>query len=100
MSGALTVILWRDLPAQVVARKGRSVHKLELTPRFQEAIDRAAMRAGTVGSDEYLDDWRRETRECGEDLEAEARAEAAAIEARFTVDVLNEYVLNLGYRNG
>lgn len=99
MSAALTVIMWRDMPAQVVAKRGRENHKIELSPRFQQAIDRAAMRAGAIGTDEYLEDWRRETRPCGEDLASEAAAEAAAIEERFSVDVLNQYVLNLGYRN-
>jgi hypothetical protein len=32
-----------------------------LSHRFQAAIDRAAMRAGKGGSDEYLEDWRRIT---------------------------------------
>ena len=94
----LTVILWRDMPAQVVAKRGRDNHKIELAPRFQQAIDRAAMRAGTIGSDEYLEDWRRESRPCSEDLEAEARAEATSLEERFPLAVLNEYVMNLGYR--
>lgn len=94
----LTVILWRDMPAQVVAKQGRLNHKIELAPRFQQAIDRAAMRAGTIGSDEYLEDWRRESRPCGDDLAAEAQAEAASLEERFSLDVLNEYVMNLGYR--
>lgn len=98
MSGALTVILWRDIPAQVVARAGRTRHKVELAPRFQQAIDRAAMRAGSMGTDEYLQEWRRETRPCGDDLAAEVEAEAAALDARFSLDVLNEFVLNNGYR--
>lgn len=94
----LTVILWRDMPAQVVAKQGRDNHKIELAPRFQQAIDRAAMRAGAIGTDEYLEDWRRDSRPCGDDLAAEAQAEAAAIEDRFSLEVLNEYVMNLGYR--
>ena len=56
------------------------------------------MRAGSIGTDEYLEDWRRESRPCGDDLEAEAEAEAAALEDRFSLDVLNEYVMNLGFR--
>lgn len=98
MSSTLTVILWRDMPAQVVAKQGRTAHKIELPPRFQQAIDRAAMRAGSIGTDEYLEDWRRESRQCGDDLEAEAVAEAKSIEERFPLDVLNEYVINSGYR--
>ena len=34
MSAQLTVILWRDIPAQVVAKLGRTAHKIELAPRF------------------------------------------------------------------
>ncbi len=73
-------------------------HKVELAPRFQQAIDRAAMRAGSTGTNEYLEDWRRDSRPCGDDLEAAAAAEAASIEERFSLEILNEYVLNLGYR--
>jgi hypothetical protein len=42
----LTVIYWRDIPAQVILRFGRTSAKRELPARFQEAIDRAAMRGG------------------------------------------------------
>ena len=50
----LTVIRWRDIPMQVVARasNGTSVRAL-LSERFQEAVDAAAMVAGLIGSDEY-----------------------------------------------
>ena len=98
MSATLTVIQWRDIPAQVVAKQGRRAHRVELAPRFQQAIDRAAMRAGAQSTDEYLEDWTRESRPCSEDLELEATTEAAALEARFPLEVLNEYVLNNGYR--
>ena len=58
----LTVIWWRDIPAQVTAKEGRAVPPRELPERFQEAIDAAAMRAGLIGSDAYLEEWRREQR--------------------------------------
>ena len=48
---------WRDLPSLVVARDGDQVTKLPLSPRFQEAIDEAAMRLGDTGSDDYLAGW-------------------------------------------
>lgn len=81
----LTVISWRDVPAQVVVRHGRTTAKVVLSQRFQEAVDRAAMRAGRGRSDAYLDDWRRSApRACGDDLQAAAAAEAAAIEARYS----------------
>jgi hypothetical protein len=49
---------WRDLPSLVVAREGESVTKAPLGQRFQEAIDEAAMRAGAVDANAYLEGWR------------------------------------------
>jgi hypothetical protein len=90
---SLTVISWRDVPAQVVVKRGRDVAKVQLSPRFHEAIDRAAMRAGRGSSDAYLEDWRRSApRPCGDDLKAEAAAEAARIEAQFSDDDLEALI--------
>jgi hypothetical protein len=55
----LIVISWRDVPAQVLVKQGRETAKVQLSHRFQEAVDRAAMRAGKSGSDAYLADWKR-----------------------------------------
>jgi hypothetical protein len=80
---SLTVIWWRDIPAQVVAKEGRLSNKYVLPGRFQEAIDRAAMRAGLAGTDEYLAEWRRESRPCGDDLEAEVATEVGLLESAY-----------------
>ena len=81
----LIVISWRDVPAQVLVKSGRETAKVQLSQRFQEAVDRAAMRAGKSGSDAYLADWKRsEPRRCGDDLQAEAAAEAARLEAQYS----------------
>ena len=50
----LICIYWRDIPAQVVGRQGRKTIKRELAPRFAEAIDCAALRAGKGSSDAYI----------------------------------------------
>jgi hypothetical protein len=55
----LTVIYWRDIPAQVTATDGSGAVRVALPDRFQEAIDEAAMRLGATGSDAYLDGWTR-----------------------------------------
>ncbi len=94
----ITVIRWRDIPAQVVAKRGREAAKRELSPRFQVAIDRAAMYAGLFGTDEYLSEWARDSRPCGDDLESEAANEAARLEAEFNPEVLNEVAGNGGVR--
>jgi len=92
MSATLTVIWWRDIPAQVVAKDRRESHKIVLHPRFQVAIDKAAMKAGRKAFGDYIEDWRREGQECGDDLEAAATAEAARLEAAYTRDVLARLV--------
>jgi cvfA/B/C family virulence factor len=79
----LITVYWHDIPAQVIAKAGRQSAKRELSPRFQEAIDRAAMVSGEHGTDAYLAAWRRDVGACGEDLEGEASAAAARIEAEF-----------------
>ena len=88
----LTVISWRDIPAQVTAGKGRHATRVQLSERFQEAIDAAAMRAGLIGTDTYLEEWRRETRACGDDLEAEVAATAAQLELDYTDERLERLV--------
>jgi len=80
----LTIVYWRDIPAQVIAKKGRETAKRHLGERFEQAIDRAAMRANLRDTDAYLGEWRRsEPIECGDDLEAEASALAEKLNAEF-----------------
>ena len=96
----LTVIWWRDIPAQVVAKQGRTSAKVLLSPRFQEAIDMAATRVGLIGTDEYLNEWRRVTRECGDDLDAEAAEEAHALEQAYGDSRLESLVRSGGADEG
>lgn len=85
----LIVISWRDIPAQVLVQGDeRARARVQLPDRFQEAIDEAALRAGLFGTDEYLGEWRRESRPCGDDLEEEARTEAARLESEFDDETL------------
>jgi hypothetical protein len=90
----ITIVYWRDIPAQVIAKAGRTTAKRVLNERFEKAIDRAAMRAGLRDTDSYLAEWRRaDPVECGADLEAEAAAVAARLEAEFPEERLNAYVM-------
>lgn len=81
----LITVYWRDIPAQVIVRKGRREQvKIQLDERFEKAIDRAAMRGGARSSDDYLADWRKaDPVEVGDDLQAEAEAAAGALEAAY-----------------
>ncbi len=54
------------------------------------------MNAGLFGSDAYLEEWRRTSRPCSEDLDAEASAEAERLEATHPPEAINQLVANLG----
>ena len=97
----LVVLYWRDIPAQIIVRQGRRNAKRELTPRFAEAIDRAAMRSGAAGTDDYLAQWRKAAPVAvGDDLEAEADRAATAIEAAYCRDRLAALARNGGRSDG
>ncbi|MBV8765418.1 MAG: virulence factor [Hyphomicrobiales bacterium] len=84
----LVITYWRDIPAQVTAslpgaRRAERV-KRELSPRFGQAIDSAAMRGGATGTDAYLADWRQgEAAPCSEELEAAVSVEIARLEREY-----------------
>lgn len=80
----LVVVYWRDIPAQVIVKRGRQTAKRELPLRFTEAIDMAAMRSGAAETDAYLAEWRRaDPVPVGDDLEAEADRAAARFDAEY-----------------
>jgi hypothetical protein len=93
----LIVISWRDIPSQVTAREGRRAAKAMLPMRFQAAIDKAATTAGKKDMDEYLAEWRRTERPCGDDLEAEVAAEVTRLEAAFGRTRLAALIANRGF---
>ena len=89
----LIIISWRDIPAQVIVKRGRETAKVQLSHRFQEAVDRAAMRAGKGSSDAYLADWKRSPpRLCADELKAVAEAEAAVLESRYSDEDLERMI--------
>ena len=92
----LITVYWRDIPAQVIAKERRNSAKVELTPRFAEAIDHAAMRAGKDGTDAYLEEWRRVSEPCDDDLQAVAAKAAAELEQAYDKDRLLELIKNEG----
>ena len=89
----LTIVFWRDIPAQVIVKAGRQAAKRQLSERFEKAIDRAAMKAKLRDTDSYLAEWRRAApMTCGEDLEAEADAAAERLERDYPEDRLASLV--------
>jgi hypothetical protein len=95
--GQLTIVYWRDIPSQVIAKAGRANEKRMLPDRFQQAIDMAAMRDGASSTEDYLADWRRaEPVACGDDLAEEADRAAADLDARFDKERLKALIANGG----
>lgn len=91
--GTLSIIFWRDIPAQVVGRDGRRSSKIVLHPRFQIAIDKAANRAGKRGYNDYIEEWRKVRGKCGPDIEDAVRVEADRLEVEYTKHRLAAMIL-------
>jgi hypothetical protein len=93
----LTIVYWRDIPAQVTVKAGRKTARRQLDERFEKAIDRAAMKAKLRDTDSYLAHWRRgEPREVDGEPESAAETAAAQIEADYDEDRLKSLVANGG----
>jgi hypothetical protein len=89
---SLITIWWRDIPLQVIARDRREAHKVVLHQRFQVAADRAAIKADKKAASDYVEEMRRSARECGDDLVAEATAEAARLDKAYSRAVLAQLI--------
>jgi hypothetical protein len=93
----VTIVYWRDIPAQVIVGKGRRAAKVQLAERFEQAIDRAAMKAGRPETDAYLAEWRKaEPYEVAGEPDEVAAAEAARLEAEYDTGRLRALIDNDG----
>lgn len=94
----VTVVYWRDIPAQVIVGKGRGGAKVKLTERFEQAIDRCAMKIGARDADSYLAEWRKAAPYSVDGDQTEvAAAEAARIEAEFDTARLKSLIETDGW---
>ena len=94
----LTVVYWRDIPAQVIVRQGRTAAKRQLPERFEQAIDRCAMKVGARDTDAYLAEWRRgEPVQVEGDMEEAVAAEATRLETEFDVERIKALIANDGW---
>lgn len=94
----VTIVYWRDIPAQVIVGKGRGGSKMPLPERFEQAIDRAAMKVGAQETDAYLAEWRKAPPYSveGEAPEIAAR-EAARLDAEFDQARIKALIANDGW---
>ncbi len=94
----VVIVYWRDIPAQVIAGKGRRGAKKQLSERFEQAIDRCAMKIGAKDADAYLAEWRKAPpyEVEGEQEEVAARV-AAGLEAEYDTERLKALIANEGW---
>jgi hypothetical protein len=91
------VTRWRDLPSMVAARSDEETVKTQLAPRFQEAIDEAAMRLGDTGADDYLAGWERSPWTEAEGTPSEVLDRVAAdLDAEWPADRIAGYLDEVG----
>ena len=98
----ITIVYWRDIPAQIIAEQGRGRNrkqfKIELGKKFIVSIDSAAMKSGAEGSDDYLSDWRRsDPEEISDNLEFEANKLKKEIEEKYSNSKLKKLISNGGF---
>lgn len=94
------LLRWRDIPSQIIVGQGRRRARARLSGRFQNAIDRAAMRAKKANADAYLTEWVREPLNLeandAADMQGVADRLAVRIEAAYSDERLSALVRNRG----
>ncbi|MFV0359779.1 virulence factor [Tropicimonas sp.] len=94
----VTIVYWRDIPAQVIVGKGRRGAKRPLPERFEQAIDRCAMAIGAKETDAYLAEWRKAAAyPLDGDPEDIAALEAARIDEEYDAARLRALIDNGGW---
>ena len=95
---------WRDIPSQIIVKQGRKRAKVLLSARFQNAIDRAAMRAKKHTADAYISEWQRDpivpgAEDGAMDLQAVADRLAEGIEVGYPDARLLTLIRNHGFKS-
>jgi hypothetical protein len=94
----VTIVYWRDIPAQVIVGKGRRGAKRPLPERFEQAIDRCAMKVGARDTDAYLAEWRKAAPVSMDgDQDEIATAEATRLDTEYTSERLRTLIAQDGW---
>ena len=99
------LVSWRDIPSQIIVKQGRKRARARLSARFQNAIDRAAMRAKKRSADAYIAEWARnpiepEADDAAADLQTVADRLAAQVETGYSDERLLALIRNHGVAEG
>ena len=97
--GKLITVFWRDIPSHIIFKTKSGKFKKQMSPRFEKAIDRAAMRAGKGSSDAYMADLRREIVKIKtDDPQSIVDQEIELLEQMFSDDLLEKTVKSKGIK--
>ena len=93
----LTIVYWRNIPAQLLVGRGRKALKFKLSEKFEKTIDRCAMKVGAKNSESYLQDWHKKTVPFLNSDTNTIELEAARLEQYYSTEKLKVLVLNNGW---
>ena len=92
----LITVYWRDIPAQVIAKERRKSEKVQLSERFAPG-NRCCRDARGQGRNRcLLEEWRRVSENCGDDLKSAVEVRAAKLEESYDREKLIELIRNHG----
>jgi hypothetical protein len=89
--------MWRDIPAQVNAQAGRERKQVQLSDKFQRAVDRAKRKAHIYTADEDIAQWRRISLPLVGDLAEAAQREADRLDGEYSRERLGRLAFAGGY---
>ena len=93
----LTIVYWRDIPAQLIIGGGRRALKRKLPEKYEKAIDRCAMKVGAKDSDSYLKDWHKRKFSISSVGEKAMEEEMSKIEQEYSDEKLKFLIENSGW---
>ena len=94
----LTIVYWRDIPSMVKIGKGRRAVKAALPERFEQAIDRCAMKIGAKDDDAYIAEWREADGGAVEgDAQDVANATASRLDTEYDAEKIKTLIANEGW---
>jgi hypothetical protein len=96
-SNEVIVIMWRDIPAQVNAQMGRERKQVQLSDKFQRAIDRAKRKAHIYTAEEDIAQWRRVSLPLVGDLGEAAQREADRLDREYSRERLGKLAFAGGF---
>ena len=88
----LKIVYWRDIPGQVVIRKGGRSTRIRLSTRFMKAIERAGYRLKKKQQDALFEPWHDVTQPFDGDVRLQARQLVQQLEERYTEAVLETLI--------